>query len=222
MIVTGNRVDGGIAAQMAGIYIALSKASLIANNTVSNRGGNGIYVAGSTTFPSDHNKVIGNICFNNGQGGGGANHQAGIQILSLVAAGDISFTTVEHNTCYDTQGTKTQLYGVRVGNGTDCIIRFNDLRGNGTAGYNGAGTLTGTIEGGNLGVITANADTSALSTANVEIEVNQLKATLRASGVDRSMTVKYLGDNQYQGLSTDTNQASQTDGNSMRQTHMIH
>jgi hypothetical protein len=72
---------------------------------------------------------------------------------------------------------------VRVSNGTNCIIRNNDLRDNATGGYITAGTVTGTIAGGNLGALTANADTSGLAVAALETEVNELKATLRQAGL---------------------------------------
>lgn len=154
IVFTGNRVHNGGGSQIAGIYCSLSQDCVISNNIVSNRGGNGIYVLGTTALPAKRINITGNICYNNGQAAGGANHQAGIQVLSLNASGDASYVNVTGNQCYDNQGTKTQLYGMRISNATNCLIANNDLRDNSTAGFNQSGTNTGLVIRDNLGWVT--------------------------------------------------------------------
>ena len=172
LIVVGNRVEGGGTSQSAGIYLAMASNSLIANNIVSSKQGNGIYVLATTANLAKRVKVIGNVCFNNGQSVAGGNHQAGIQLFSLNASGDLSYVTVENNQCYDDQGTKTQLYGVRASNVTESIIKNNDLRDNSTAGFITGGTVTGTIAKDNRGYITESFGTATIASGATSIAVN--------------------------------------------------
>ena len=147
ILFSNNRVHSGGSAQAAGIYSLNCQNILISNNIVSNRGGNGIYVVGVTATPSKRIKVIGNMCYNNGQAVAGAGHQAGIAAISFSAPGDNSYVTIENNDCFDNQGTKTQLHGVRISNVPNAVIRFNDLRDNGTSGYIASGDQYGNHSG---------------------------------------------------------------------------
>ena len=72
----------------------------VANNVCYSNSGDGISQGGQ------HCTVTGNICFNNGQTGG-----SGITSRYGTASYNASYSTYTGNRCFDTQGTKTQVYG---------------------------------------------------------------------------------------------------------------
>ena len=78
---------------------------------------------------------------------------------------------------------KTQKYGIRIRFANDAVVRFNDVRNNLTSGINQLSD-SGTLLGGNIGALTANADTASGVIGTVETEVNDSKPHLD-SGVDR-------------------------------------
>ena len=123
----------------------------VTGNIVSNIQGSGIAINGNTVNGGIDNVIVANnIVFNSGMNlNANEAFRSGINLYGG-AANDVRNVTVMGNRCYDNQGTKTQRYGIRLANALNCIVRFNDVRDNLTAGciYT---TSTGTTTLGNTG-----------------------------------------------------------------------
>lgn len=93
----------------------------------------GIYLDATTS----HCTVVGNTCRNQSRVSGSANVRAGIRLYGA------TYCLVQGNVCTDTQGTKTQDYGVYEDNGAnENTIQGNDLRGNLTGALSLVGAST--------------------------------------------------------------------------------
>lgn len=77
-------------------------------------------------------------CLNNHQSG--ANPSAsGIYVQTNVTTGGVPANNkITHSVCGDDQPTKTQVFGIRLVNGTGHVLEDNDVSGNITAGINDA------------------------------------------------------------------------------------
>jgi hypothetical protein len=183
VVVSNNIVDTTLGAGSAGIAFSGMNGMTITGNVVKNAFGNGIMVYGSTTLLTRNIVIANNVCYNNcKQPAVADNNAAGIAVRSLNALGDIQYVNVHGNHCFDNQGTKTQKWGVRLSLASNCVVRFNDLRNNLTAG---SVDVSGSVNlfGGNMGDLVANPDTSDGVIGTVQTELNQVKATLRAAGL---------------------------------------
>jgi parallel beta helix pectate lyase-like protein len=183
ILIQNNHIDGNTTSTYSGIFVQGGKNVLIQNNMVHDAQGSGIRLAGPSGFPSDHVLIMNNMCFNNGKSLDGTDDslRSGIAV-DASALSRLTNIIIQGNQCFDQQGTKTQKYGIRTRFSNDCIVRFNDVRNNLTGGFIDVSS-SGLLEGGNIGNLTANADTSSGVVGTVETEVNQLKATLRAAGL---------------------------------------
>ena len=111
--------------QKAGIALEYSDGNVVNNNNCYKNNFEGIWL----THSSDNNTVSGNVCINNGQDPTGIylNDDDGIKIH------DSTYNIISDNRCTDTQGTKTQEYGIEeTGSSNYNTISDNDLRGNKT------------------------------------------------------------------------------------------
>jgi len=104
----GNQVSGG------GAGWRRLNLSLVANNTVVNNYYDGISLghhqsAGDT---ANDNRIVNNLVKNNNQAGGTV--YRGIAIDAGDAASECVRNTIEGNICIDTQGTKTQTFGIQI------------------------------------------------------------------------------------------------------------
>ncbi|MFM0566974.1 glycosyl hydrolase family 28-related protein [Paraburkholderia caledonica] len=109
--------------------------SVIANNLCYSNGGDGI------DFGGQYTSVIGNVCFNNGVGGGGS----GIVARYANAGQNGSNSTVSGNTCFDTNGASgTQNYGYRDENASlaRITISSNNFTNNKTGQVNVSNVIT--------------------------------------------------------------------------------
>ena len=152
IIITGNYVSqcGEAGGTTAGIHVQESDNCIISNNIVRDCYGSGIRVNGSTIHSMVNGVISNNICWNNGRGLSTTdNHRSGI-VGDAGTGSTVANIMVMGNRCFDKQGTKTQKYGVRLNNGLNCVVRFNDVRDNLTAGCIYA-TSTGTTTLGNVG-----------------------------------------------------------------------
>ncbi len=111
--------------------ISGASATHIRSNSVHNNTKRGIYVHAFSSTQITSGQVKDNIVFNNGTAGtSGATD--GIRIYGEL--GTIDGMQVTGNSCYDTQGSKTQQYAVTVkGILTNILVTGNDVRSYGTA-----------------------------------------------------------------------------------------
>lgn len=154
-IISGNRCR---LASFSNIAIFNAAFTIIEDNYCYEAVGSGIYVSGAC----DWSEINDNYCYNNSTGSA---NDAGIR---LVAQNNI---TVENNKCFDSQGAKTQNWGIRCNEsfvGTVAITN-NDVRQNKTAGM----AITGgtPIVKGNLGWITEAVGQVALGAAATALTV---------------------------------------------------
>ena len=137
--VIGNHVEGGDLSGN-GVDVFSSDTVTVVGNTVRGRGGAGIMLADTAD-----STVAGNVCLNNFRSNGAASesaHQAGITIFGQASV--CSNVTISGNVCTDTQGTKTQKWGVQVSNHAHTNIWIdssNRLTGNATADVGGGGPV---------------------------------------------------------------------------------
>jgi len=104
-----------------GIYLeAAAGENVIGNNRVNDNDHVGIFIT------SDYNTCVGNVIYNNGQSGEGA--QDGIRIEG-------NGNVIQGNQVIDTQSTPTQITGIRLEGTAD----YNVIVGNHTAGNHTAG-----------------------------------------------------------------------------------
>lgn len=136
--VLGNHVEGIAGARGGnGVDVYTSDTVTVVGNTVTGRGAAGIMLADSSNC-----SVEANICLNNWQGST-SSHTSGITIFGLSSA--CSNVTIVGNVCTDTQGTKTQQYGVQVSNHAHTNIWIdpsNRLTGNAVAAVGGGGEFS--------------------------------------------------------------------------------
>lgn len=124
----GIHVAAGASQAVSGVYITDNEVWL---NTQA-----GVMVSGSGAAVSDI-CIENNRVWNNGYSG-----YPGIDILTSVTR-----PTIMDNSCWDSQGSPTQTYGLIVGNAvtlTGGKVRGNDFRGNLTGTVNVIGTISAT------------------------------------------------------------------------------
>lgn len=98
----------------------------------------GICIGSSSSTSTSDGTVVGNTCMNNGQNrapAGGTTWN-----LNGINMNICQRINVTGNRCGDTQGTKTQQYGITAQATTDCIITENLVAGNNVSGYHTQGT----------------------------------------------------------------------------------
>jgi parallel beta-helix repeat protein len=137
IIVANNYVErcGEPAGTSTGILVSDADSCIITGNLVRDCFGSGIRLSGSTLHSTVNGIISNNICWNNGQGLSANDiFRDGIGVDGATGA-TVSNVTVIGNRCYDTQGTKTQKYGIRLLNTIGCIVKDNDIRDNLTAGF---------------------------------------------------------------------------------------
>ncbi|MGC9445321.1 MAG: NosD domain-containing protein, partial [Candidatus Methanospirareceae archaeon] len=112
--------------------------TLLTGNTAYNNVDPGIWLENAQHCVIKGNRVYNNQVAAHGEGG-------------ITLYGNVNYCILEGNKCFDTQGTKTQKYGIDVlnANCNDNVILGNDVRSNLTAGIHDAGT--GTIIRNNAG-----------------------------------------------------------------------
>lgn len=133
VVIAGNEVYN---CALAGIRISgQHDGVVIAHNIVHDNNNTGINVGGTVSTANDPRRMLitGNVCYNNGKGLGTDVERCGITIFGTDAGG-IFDTIVTNNICYDTQGVKTQRWGIRAVNTDNCVIINNMVRGNLTDG----------------------------------------------------------------------------------------
>jgi hypothetical protein len=107
ILVGSVNAGGGAAPEPNGIDMPNVERLVISGNIVSAYGSAGIGVFSTSNSVS----IVGNVCTNNGQAG--SLYQAGIVIKShALSTGDPSNVIISGNVCTDTQGVKTQDYGI--------------------------------------------------------------------------------------------------------------
>jgi hypothetical protein len=126
--------DQATTTQKSGILVTgMAQHALISGNAVWGGNETGIWFGVNKTTPTLGLKIVNNVCYNNGKGGVGALGD-GIRISATNSSGPIDGALVQGNTCYDSQSTKTQDYGIVL---KDYIINAqvlnNDVRNNQTA-----------------------------------------------------------------------------------------
>lgn len=99
--------------------------SIVADNICYSNSGDGISQGGQ------HSTATGNVCFNNGQTAG-----SGITSRYGTSAYNASYSTYAGNNCFDTQGTKTQVYGYQD---QSASLQYISLFGNNFDGANKTG-----------------------------------------------------------------------------------
>lgn len=154
--VTGNNSDTNTSygIDVLGKYVSVSgnvcrnSQSDYTSGIVVRDGSEGVSITGNTCefnnfdgiqILGDYFACTGNVCVNNGQRGSGS----GIHVESNVIRG-----TIVGNSCFDTQGTKTQEYGVNIsGTGTDwMVVTSNMLFENKTGAINGNAGANGVLD----------------------------------------------------------------------------
>lgn len=118
---------------------AVTYATIIGNQ-ISYTGLGGIWIYSDTSNMADvkqaqHNRIIGNNCWNNGQKSTVGQNYGGIGVASFNSS-TTTFplhNTVTGNECWDDQVTKTQEYGIVVINTDFAIVQGNDCHDNLTA-----------------------------------------------------------------------------------------
>lgn len=117
----------------------------------------GVLINGSSTGPviPKYGQILGGQFYNNGKGLGTDQERSGICVTGD-AADTVVDVLIQGALCYDTQGTKTQKYGVRLNNTNYVSLRFNDLNGNLTDGLQLAGTNNNLENLSNPGISTVN------------------------------------------------------------------
>lgn len=147
----------------------------ITDNICSVNASAGILFTGAATAKDV--TISGNICRNNGTGGGAAATLGGISIST-----PITRLRMRGNSCYDNQGSPTQTYGLIVSTVaiTGAFIEANDFVTN----------LTGSISlltGGTIsGTLINNTGYNSISRATAQTAANASVATLTVGGADSS------------------------------------
>lgn len=138
--IIGNHIEGGDTSGN-GVDVFSSDTVSVVGNTAKGRGGAGIMLADVANAT-----VLGNVCLNNFRSNGTgspSSHQGGITLYGSASA--CSNVVISANVCTDTQGTKTQAYGVQVSAHAHTNIRIdesNRLTGNLTAEIGGGGEFS--------------------------------------------------------------------------------
>ena len=136
LTVTGNHVRLG---GTNGIYIAAgtTEFAVVGNTCALNRD------SGILVLDASHGTITGNVCRSNGTRNTGSSLANGVTLFQLNTT--CTNIVVSSNRCYDSQGTQTQLYGIRMVGATDAIQHLgNMLAGNATGGLLVSGTATNT------------------------------------------------------------------------------
>lgn len=128
----GNEIEGnGRFGIYAGGASVLGEGFTFKGNRIHGHPRSGVRIVSGSTVPRldiSHNEIV-----NNGQdSGAGSTQRDGITIGSACTR-----LTIRGNRCYDTQGTKTQLYGVALRGSESTVVPVimdNDLRDNKTGG----------------------------------------------------------------------------------------
>lgn len=133
----------------AGIIFNNTIATGASNNHVSLSYGRGIYAFASTSDSVIGFYATGNECWNNSQSGATADPAIEVQGVDNndATSGQLRNTTLTGNTCYDTQATHTQTYGISVA--ADAAPVKSDILV--IVGNNLARNLTGAINDGSAG-----------------------------------------------------------------------
>lgn len=168
VVIVGNRIarTGYAGIRVQGGSGALIDRWVIANNTIvgcalhndASLKEGGIVVTDYAT----NGTIAGNLCVDNGSGGGATGQDAGIALRTGTSATTIADVKIHGNHCLDTRagGSKKQLYGVRVGDTgsadatqpTRITVQDNDVTGNATAGLFYQATVDlGYVVAGNMG-----------------------------------------------------------------------
>lgn len=117
----------------SGIAISFGCSNItVANNICGTNSACGIIVRGNSSYVS----ILGNVCYNNSQHVAGDFH--GIEVTTISPdTQSASNVTIQGNLCYDSQGTKTQGYGISLdANTVRAVVSGNICNGNKTGELN--------------------------------------------------------------------------------------
>jgi parallel beta-helix repeat protein len=147
-----NAVVGNTAVGTANNGIQLSSITdcVVTDNVLRDHGSHGIFARGSRGCAFNGNVVTsndqagivlqdtsdcvctGNICSNNGQNTASSNYRSGIVLYQT--GGTCANNVVSGNRCFDSQGSKTQNYGIAILNSVvNTVLSGNLLEGNGSS-----------------------------------------------------------------------------------------
>lgn len=141
-------------------------------------------------------EAIGLTSVNNAKDGTNAN-DAGVNIQTNTTTGGVpSNCRVRLGRMTDTQGTKTQNYGIRITNGTGHVIEDNDVSGNKTAGINDAsGTASQNPKRRNRGYKTEANFSATILAGQTSVAIGSATTGLVGTGVNiQQLGFAVLGD----------------------------